>query len=140
MKIINNLNKNIILFDGKCKLCDFSVNFLLDRDDKDIFRFCTIQSDVGKEILKYHKLPENDISTVVLIENDKAYTKSTAALQSINKIKRPWKYISYLLIIPQFIRDPIYDVIAKNRYHMFGQNTKCRIMTDDIKHKFIDKI
>ena len=51
------------MFDGKCKLCDFSVNFLLDRDDKDIFRFCTIQSDVGKEILKYHKLPENDIST-----------------------------------------------------------------------------
>ena len=128
---------NIILFDGVCNFCDSSVNFIIDRDKKNIFRFAALQSEKGQEILEYFKLPTDDFDSFVFIENDKVFKKSSAALKIANKLGGLWKLFYPLIIIPKFIRDFFYSLIANNRYKLFGRKDVCRIPTPELKQKFL---
>ncbi|MBK8980940.1 MAG: thiol-disulfide oxidoreductase DCC family protein [Ignavibacteria bacterium] len=127
----------IILFDGVCNLCNSSVNFIIDNDSKNIFKFASLQSETGSELMKKHNLSSKDIDSVILIDTDRAYIKSNAALRIAAELGGFYKVISYLRFIPKFIRDFFYDIIAKNRYRWFGKKDTCRIPTPELKSKFL---
>ena len=131
-------NHNIILFDGVCNFCNFWVNFTIDRDKDDIFRFAALQSEAGQKLLQEYKLNVSDFDTFVLIVNDKYFTKSTAALNISKNLKSFVKLLYPLIILPRPIRDFFYDLIAKNRYKFFGRRDICRIPTEEERDKFLN--
>lgn len=129
-------NKHIVLFDGECNFCSFWVKYVVKRDSEDVFRFTSLQSEKGKELLFQYKVNPM-VDSVVLIENNNFYIKSTAALR-ILKTLGGLKSIFYgLIIIPAFIRDFFYDVIAKYRYQWFGKSDCEFVPGQDMKNKFL---
>ena len=132
---MNTKNKHIILFDGDCNFCNYWVKFVIKRDKKDKFRFASLQSEKGKEILLQNNLIA-DLSTVVLIKDDEAKTKSSAALTIAYELGGLYSLAIVLMIIPKFIRNAFYDLIAKNR-KKFLKNESCIIPSEHIKKKFI---
>ncbi|RLZ07545.1 thiol-disulfide oxidoreductase DCC family protein [Faecalibacter macacae] len=130
--------KKIILFDGVCNLCNSSVQFIIERDTKNVFLFSSLQSDFGQKILKENNLNEENFDSIILIDEDKIYQKSDAALRIAKELQSPIKYFNLFLILPQFLRDFGYDLIAKNRYKFFGKQESCWIPTEELKNKFLN--
>lgn len=129
--------KQIILFDGVCNFCSFWVDFVLKRDKNDLFKFCALQSSKGIELVKKYNLDSSRQDTFFLISGNKVYTKSTAALIVCKQLKGMIKIMFVFIIIPKFARDFIYDLIAKNRYKLFGKRERCRIPTAAEMNKFL---
>jgi len=127
----------VILFDGICNFCNGSVNFLIRHDRDNVFRFAALQSSTGQALLNKHGLDKNAFSSFVLIDEEKVYTKSSAFFRLTNHLPWFWKTLQVFRIIPRFIRDAIYDWIAKNRYRMFGRRDACMIPTLEQREKFI---
>lgn len=132
---MSELYKHIILFDGDCNFCNFWVKFVIERDKKDKFRFTSLQSDKGVELLQEHNL-KPDLSTVVLIKNGEAKTKSSAALIIAYELGGLYSLAIVLMIIPKFIRDWFYDIIATNRKKLL-KSESCMIPTQSVKKKFL---
>ncbi len=130
-------NKSLLLFDGVCNLCNSSVQFILLRDKKDRFRFASLQSDYGQNLLREHNLPTETFNSLVLVENGKVFKKSTAALRIASKLKGLWPLLFAFIIIPPFIRNFVYDIIAKNRYRWFGKKEECMLPRPEWKQKFL---
>jgi len=128
----------IIMFDGVCNLCNASVNFIIDRDTKRYFRFAPLQSETGQAFLKKNELNAEDFDSLVLVEGDQFYRKSTAALRIARKLDGMWPLFYIFIIIPPFIRNIFYDLVAKNRYKIFGRSDQCRIPTPELKSLFLD--
>jgi predicted DCC family thiol-disulfide oxidoreductase YuxK len=128
----------VLLFDGECNLCNHLVQFIIPRDPKAYYRFTALQSERGKQLLQHHHLPMGQTNTVILIEAGQLYTKSSAALRLTRKLYRFWPFLYVFRLVPAFIRDPIYDWIARNRYKWFGRREHCMIPTPDIKQRFLD--
>lgn len=127
---------SIILFDGVCNLCNSSINLIIDLDRKKQFKFTSLQSEKGLELLKSHELnitPE----TIILLENNKVYQKSEAVLRVCKKLIFPLPILYFFIIIPKGIRDYVYDTVAANRYKWFGRKEACRIPTPDLKERFL---
>lgn len=132
-------NKKIILFDGVCNLCNSSVINIIKMDKKNTFLFTSLQSKSGKEIIKYLNIDVLKIDSVILYEPNIRYDiKSTAALKIMNDFGGLWKMVNIFFMIPPFIRDVIYDFIAKNRYKWFGKKNACMIPSPELKKKFLD--
>ncbi|NDI34106.1 thiol-disulfide oxidoreductase DCC family protein [Chengkuizengella sediminis] len=133
------MNKpSILLFDGVCNLCNGVVQFILSRDLKGNIKFASLQSGTGQKFLKQYNLNTKEISTIVLIQGDRAYTKSTAALRLCLLLKNLWPVLYAFIIIPKSIRDVVYDWIAKNRYRWFGKSEQCMIPSKEHREKFLD--
>jgi predicted DCC family thiol-disulfide oxidoreductase YuxK len=130
--------KQIILFDGVCNFCNFWVNSVIKRDTKDIFRFAALQSEKAKELTSSFSIDASKLDTFVLIEGEKFFTKSTAALMICKKLNGPIKILSLFIILPKIFRDFIYDLVAKNRYKFFGKKESCRIPTEADRLKFLE--
>jgi predicted DCC family thiol-disulfide oxidoreductase YuxK len=127
-----------ILFDGVCNFCNASINFIIDRDSKSIFQFAALQSEVGQELLIKHHLKTTDFDTVILINDEnKIYQKSDAALEIARNLDGFWKVLYAFKILPSFLRNPIYDLVARNRYRIFGRTDACRIPTPELKARFL---
>ena len=118
-------NENILLFDGYCNLCSRLVNFIIKRDKKAKFLFVSLQSANGQSLLKKFGLPTDDFDSVVYIRSDKYFLKSSAILYILKELGGIWKLFYILIIIPNFIRDSIYKIIAKTRYKIFGRQDSC---------------
>lgn len=128
--------QNVILFDGECNLCNGFVNFVIKRDKENLYHFAPLQSRVAKDLLKEDRSIKN-LSTIVLVENGKILTQSTAALRIIKHLSGGWKLLYGLIIIPKFIRDAFYILIARNRYRWFGKKEHCMIPTPAVQSKFL---
>ena len=128
---------SIILFDGVCNLCNGAVNFVIKKDPGNVFKFAPLQEKQGALLLKTHAIDIQKLDSIVLIENGNVYTKSSAALRIARKMSNLWPLFFVLLIIPSFIRDGVYDFIAKNRYKWFGKKEQCMIPTLGLKEKFL---
>ncbi|RWR06541.1 thiol-disulfide oxidoreductase DCC family protein [Siminovitchia fortis] len=126
----------IVLFDGVCNFCDASVRFIIKNDPKGTFRFASLQSDIGQKLLKERNVP-SDIDSIILIEGDKAYYKSTAALRIARHLQGFWKLAYGFLIVPAPIRNLAYDFIASNRYKWFGKKESCMIPSPDVRERFL---
>ena len=129
---------NIIIFDGVCNLCNASVQFIIKRDTKGIFKFLPLQSDKTHKILQQFNIDFKNIDTVILIKDNNIFGRSDAALEIVDSFDYPWKAFYFLTIIPKFVRDWVYDIIARHRYRWFGKRETCMIPTDDIKTRFLD--
>jgi len=129
----------IILFDGVCNFCNSAVNFVIKRDKKSVLKFAPFQSEFAEKILINHHLSAEDLSTFLFIENNKIYTKSTAALRVSKYLKGVWPLLYGFIIVPKFIRDGIYNWIAKNRYQWFGKKEICMIPTADVRARFLNE-
>lgn len=127
----------IVLFDGVCNFCNGIVNFLIRQDKKKVFRFAALQSPVGRQLLQQYHLPEEKMDTFVLIDNGKAYLRSSAALQLYKQLSWYWKWTQVFWLVPRFIRDAVYDLIARNRYLLFGKKEECMLPTPDIRSRFL---
>jgi predicted DCC family thiol-disulfide oxidoreductase YuxK len=136
---MNNFEgKSIIFFDGVCNLCNSSVNFIIKHDKKKQFLFASLQSDAAKEILLQYNSKKINLDSIVLLDNGKLFEKSTAALR-ISKHLNYGLFLLYIfIIIPTFIRDYLYDYIAKNRYKWYGKKDSCMIPTKDLKSRFLE--
>ena len=128
----------VILFDGICNLCNNAVQFVLKHDKKKLFRFASLQSDFGKSILIKYGLPPDNFNSFVLILNGKAYTKSTAALSVAKMLSGPMKLLYGFIIVPAFIRNGVYNVIANNRYKWFGKKESCMLPSPDVAARFLN--
>lgn len=128
---------SIILFDGVCRLCDGLVDFVMGRDASQRFKFAPLQSSAGRELLRHHGLSLDDLDTFVLIENGRAYTRSTAALRVLRHLPAPWPLAHVFFVVPLPIRDAVYGLIASNRHRMFGKRQTCRTPTPGEQKRFI---
>ncbi|MEI8052393.1 MAG: DCC1-like thiol-disulfide oxidoreductase family protein [Bacteroidota bacterium] len=129
-------NHPVILFDGVCNLCNNAVRFVIKRDPKSIFRFASLQSDFGKKIIAENHLSEKAFSSFILLEKDKIYFKSTAALRVIKKLNGVAKLLYVFIILPAVIRNVVYDFIAANRYKWFGKLNDCMVPGKENMNRF----
>ena len=131
-------NNSIILFDGVCNLCNNSVQFIIKRDKKKRFLFTSLQSDAARDILLQFQLKNSEMDSIIFIENGKIYQKSNAILKIVKHLNGIWKISYGFIIIPKFIRDYVYIIIAKNRYRWFGKREVCMIPTKELQMRFLD--
>ena len=129
--------QSIILFDGLCNLCDGAVKFVIKYDIEKNFLFTSLQSDMGQKLLKQYSLPLENFNSFTLIQDNKVYTRSTAALKVAKQLNGGIKFLYVFIIVPPFIRNAIYNWIAKNRYKWFGKKEVCLIPTPELKARFL---
>ncbi|WP_299381842.1 thiol-disulfide oxidoreductase DCC family protein [uncultured Lacinutrix sp.] len=135
-------NKKLILFDGVCNLCSASVQYAITHDKNNVFMFAALQSDIGEQVINHFKVDVSKTDSILLYspENDSLKIKSSAALHVAKDLGFPRSLLSVFLIVPAFIRNLVYDFIAKNRYKWYGKKESCWIPTPELKAKFIGEI
>lgn len=129
--------KSIIFFDGVCNLCNTSIDFVIQRDNNDHFLVGALQEDLSREILSNYDVREDYLDSIILLEKGEIYYKSTAALKIARNLTGLWPALYAFIILPKFLRDPIYDWIGSNRYRWFGKKNTCRLPTPAEKAKFL---
>ena len=127
----------IILFDGVCNFCNRTVNIILKYDQDAYFQFAPSQSNAGINMLQQYKLDQKASASVILIDNDKVYIKTDAVIQIATHLKGWPRFFSFIKFIPRPIRDFGYDLVAKNRYTLFGKRETCRIPDESTRHRFL---
>ncbi len=128
----------VLLFDGVCNLCNGAVQFIIKRDTDAQFRFASLQSDAGQALLNQHDLPTEDFDTMVYIEGDAVYTKSTAGLRIARRLSGLWPLLYAFIVIPRPLRDAVYGIIVRNRYRWFGRRDECMIPSPDLQSRFLE--
>ena len=137
-----DLAKPIILYDGVCGLCNRLVQFLLKRDKNDRFRFASLQSDSAGELLKRHGLNPADLDTVYVVVSygktgERLLSRSDAVVHALRELGGPWKVAGLARMLPRFIRDAAYGIVARNRYRVFGKYEVCMMPEERFKYKFL---
>lgn len=127
----------IVLFDGVCNLCNGAVNFIMDRDRQQQFRFASLQSSAGERLLAEHDLPPEYLRSLVLVEGARVSTKSTAALRIARRLDGRWPLCYVFIVFPAAVRNFLYDIVARNRYRLFGQSESCRYPTEAERARFL---
>jgi len=127
----------IILFDGVCNFCNGSVNFIIEHDPQKYFKFAPLQSEVGEKLLKEHGVDKIETDSVVLIEDEKVYTHTTAALRIARRLSGYWSWFYGFIVVPSVIRDIFYKIFAKYRYQMFGKQDACMLPTPEMRERFL---
>lgn len=129
---------SVVLFDGFCNLCSGSVQFIIKRDPHSKFRFASLQSDFGRQQVARFGFDPAQVDSIVLIEGDRVYRQSDAALRIARQLPGMWPVLYAGIILPRFLRDAIYNWIARNRYRFFGKKDACWIPTPELKSRFLD--
>jgi predicted DCC family thiol-disulfide oxidoreductase YuxK len=127
----------IVLFDGICNLCSGSVQFILRRDPTGTFRFASLQSDLAQRLLTERGLDPKALDSVVVVDGDRFYRESDAALRIARDLKGAWKALTVFRLIPRPVRDWAYRLIARNRYSWFGKAETCWLPTPELKGRFL---
>ena len=128
-------NQRIVLFDGVCGLCNAWVNFILKRDSKGSFKFAPLQGEYASQVAPEHA---SELKSIVYICVGRKYTKSGAVLRILRDLGGIWRFAWIFLLIPFFVRDPLYLIIATNRYRLFGKRDTCRLPSEQEKQRFIN--
>ena len=132
------ISKSVILFDGYCNLCNSQVNSILRFDSKKFFYFSNLDSSFSKKVIKENKVESLEGNTIILYHNNKIIIKSNAAIKIAYLLGGFFKIFIIFKILPNFIRDGIYDVISRNRYRWFGKSDSCYIPKKEILDRFIN--
>ena len=127
----------LILFDGICNFCNRSVNFIIDHDPHKRFRFVPLQSELGQSLLRRFGLPQGDVDTMILVDDGRAYARSSAALRVAWRLGGLCIFFTLFFAIPPLLRDGAYNVLASNRYRWFGKTETCRVPTADVRDRFV---
>lgn len=126
----------IVLFDGDCNFCDRSVQFIIKNDRQATFKFASLKSAKGQELVEKYNVPQT-VDSLILIEGNCYYDQSTAALRICKDLSWPWKLAVPLLVVPKPIRDYFYRLFAKNRYKWFGKKDACQLPTPEMRKRFL---
>jgi predicted DCC family thiol-disulfide oxidoreductase YuxK len=127
----------VVLFDGICNLCNWSVQFIIKHDPQGRFRFASLQSTSGQQLLALHGIHTQAIDSLVLIVGSHWYARSIAALEIARRLAWPWPLVYALVIVPRPLRDWAYDLIARNRYRWFGRKETCIVPTPALRDRFL---
>lgn len=133
------MKDHIIIFDGVCNLCNGTVQFIIKRDKEKKFSFISFQSDAGQEMMMQYGFTGTNGSSVVYLRKGVLLAKSRAVLEILKDLGSGWKLAYILMIIPPFIRDFVYNVIAKYRYRIFGKRESCQVPNSELADRIIDK-
>ncbi|GGH13190.1 thiol-disulfide oxidoreductase DCC family protein [Paenibacillus segetis] len=128
----------IVLFDGVCHLCQGAVKFIIKRDPKGRFHYASLQSPAGRRLMAENGVNAELLDTIVLFDKNNYYIRSTAALHIAKRLTFPWPLLYGFIVIPRFIRDAIYRVIAANRYRLFGRDETCLVPTKELRSRFLE--
>lgn len=131
-------NKLIILFDGMCGFCDSCVDFVIRRDTDEIFKFASLQSELGQRLLRHFSLPTDSFDSSILIEDGRVFSYSTASLRIVRKLNRGWSLLYGFILVPVPLRDWAYRYFASHRYEWFGRSSSCRIPSESDRKRFLD--
>jgi len=132
-----DIKSPVLLFDGVCNLCNASVQWVLKRDRKGVFRFAALQSETGRALLRQSGLSADHFDTVVLVAGDRVFTRSDAALEIVRRIGGPWSLLAFFKIVPRPVRNAVYDWVARHRYRWFGKTESCMIPQPEWAKRFI---
>jgi predicted DCC family thiol-disulfide oxidoreductase YuxK len=136
---LGDLPQPLYFFDGYCVLCSRFVAFCLKRDPEGRLKFASAQSGIGNRVLSDLGLPNDTLDwTILLLEGDRVYTRSTAALRAVRHLEGPARWLYPLILVPKILRDPIYDMIARNRIRWFGRRESCLVPSPQTRDRFID--
>ncbi len=131
-------SKPLLLFDGVCNLCNASVQKVIKIDPQGKIQFASLQSDLGQELLEKSELPGEDFDTVILVEGDRYYNRSDVPLRIFKTIGGGWKLLYYIgKVVPKPLRDTLYNIVAKNRYRIWGKQEFCMIPSPELKERFL---
>jgi len=129
----------ILLFDGLCNLCNHFVQVVIRHDKKRMFRFASLQSDTGLEVLRHIRRERGFVpDSLVLLHKGKVYIKSDAALKTASMLSGVYPLLTIGYILPRRMRDALYDIVAKYRYKWFGRRNECMIPTPELQSRFLD--
>lgn len=128
----------VILFDGSCNLCTWSVQFIIHHDQECNFKFTSLKSAEGRRIIENHEIPLETVDSFILIDGSQYLTKSSAAIMVLQNLSGWWSILSLITIIPIPIRDWFYDLIALNRFKWFGQANSCPVPSKDVLKRILD--
>ena len=131
-------DKAIVLFDGVCNLCNGAVDFIIKRDPDNYFLFASLQSDIGQAALKALNKSTNELDSILLIQQGKILEKSSAALAIARRLSGFWPVLGIFRFLPKALRDPIYTLIANNRYAWFGKKETCRLPSPEERARFLE--
>ena len=132
-----NKEYKIILFDGVCNLCNGAVTFIIKRDKKNIFKFAALQSEVGQGLISKFNIDTKKVDSIILIDGEKHYEKSSAALHIAKHLSGAYPLLFGFMVVPKFIRNSVYDYVARNRYKWFGKKESCMIPSAELKRRFL---
>ncbi|HMW96483.1 MAG TPA: thiol-disulfide oxidoreductase DCC family protein [Flavobacteriales bacterium] len=127
----------ILFFDGVCNLCTGTVEWIIRHDVRGVFRFASLQGEHGQAFLRGQTLPTSAHATFIYLRNGKVLDRSTAALQVARDLGFPWNTAYLLILVPRFLRDAVYALIARNRYRWFGRRDKCMVPTEEVRERFV---
>jgi predicted DCC family thiol-disulfide oxidoreductase YuxK len=130
-------DSKILLFDGVCNFCNASVNWIIQRNKRRRFRFAALQSAAGERLQREHGLDPHQLDTMVLVENGRAYLRSTAGLNTMRDLGFPYSLAYAFIVVPRPIRDFVYTAFANRRYGWFGKQDECMIPTPEIRDRFL---
>jgi predicted DCC family thiol-disulfide oxidoreductase YuxK len=130
---------SVVFFDGVCNLCNGTVQFLIDHDKRERLRFAALQSEAAKAMLEGRDLgpARESLDSVLLLEGDTLYARSDAALRIARRLSGAWPVFYALILVPRFVRDAIYDFVARHRYRWFGRTEACRVPTPALRARFL---
>ena len=128
---------SVVLFDGVCNLCNGCVRFILNRDTGGVFRFAALQSEISKNILKKSGLTTDGLDTFILVEGEKCYVRSEAALRVARRLGGAWGLLYVFIIIPRSLRDYVYGIVVRHRYEWFGKRPECMVPGPGDQERFL---
>lgn len=130
-------DERVVLFDGVCNLCNGSVRFILRHDRRRVFRLAAIQSPEGQAIMNWFGFSAGMSGTMLLVEGNRVFTRSTAALRIASRLPFPWGLAGAAWIVPRAVRDWAYDLVARNRYRWFGRRDACLVPRPEHEGRFL---
>ena len=134
-----NADAPVMLFDGHCNLCNHAVDFVLSHERSPTLRFASLQSEAGRALLATRgvSLPDGDPDTIMLVDGDRVWQRSDAALRVARRLRFPWSFVGFFGWVPRVVRDGVYRFIASHRYRWFGKSETCRVATPAEKARFL---
>jgi predicted DCC family thiol-disulfide oxidoreductase YuxK len=139
------MSQPILLYDGVCGLCNRLVQFILRRDRNAVFRFASLQSGVAAPILARHEASPSDLDTVNVVvnyelPNEYLLSRSDAVAFALKQLGGLWPLAAFFMrLIPKFLRDAAYNILARNRYRIFGRLEVCPLPRDEDRGRFLDR-
>ncbi len=129
-------DSSVVLFDGVCNLCNNSVQFIITRDRSARFRFAALDSAAARRLIERTGSRSPLPDSIVLVEQGRVYTRSTAALRIARRLPFPWPLLYAAIVVPRPLRDLAYDFVARNRYRWFGKRDSCMMPTPELRARF----
>src|SRR5215510_11725415 len=129
---------DVVIFDGVCNLCSHAVQFIVAHEVSPTLHFASVQSAAGARLMRQFDLDPEEAKTFVLVEEGLSYVRSEAAIRVSRHLRMPWRLLGLAWVVPRFLRDYCYDLVARNRYRWFGRRETCMVPSSAMAARFLN--